>query len=844
MTHRLIVPLIALLAALAVAPALAGTVEVTVRDDDGRALEGRHVTLQPLAPAGETGSPYFRRPRRPQLTDAAGKTRFEGLQPGTYVVDVAVYSSEPYVRPADNPFAPALRFTLFDESEQMAHEIVLWRGVRVTAGLELPDGAYGGFRVVYHHPGSGLTRTGFFRQGATSIERLLPPGVWEVSVKPRPGYLLVALERDRVPLPGHSARLDLVHEPAATFLIWTYVAPAEIEGWITEASGKPPAVQIAATLVEPGPWHEAVVERGGSIFQRLATSPDPHSGYYKMVVPDGRWRVAPVAENLESSEPEAVELTLAPGETGRADFTVRLGKGSGRKFFTVRVVNERGVGVSDAAVEVYDSSDSAEPLRSGVTRRHGYAELDGLGAGSYLLVAGHADYLEGQRALPEYDPGDPEKRRIPPVVLPDGAEIRLRATDPVDEPLAGVELTAERLGDPPDLTIQAEKFVKAKLSRSAVTDQSGRTSVKGFYPGTYRLRAKLQGQRGTRGLIDLGLHESDLRRELELEISGKEKVEVFGRLVPAASLSASLVCLDGWDMTDTVAVRVLKAFVEPADFVPDDAVEGDPEVAFADDEVFLTGRLRDRLTVGPFEQGIYYLALKPRDFDRWTWMFESYDPAEAAKLQVDVAAGDVTRQAGEEGFSSGPALADVELGQLRVECAPAIDLLPAVAGDVAFPDVREVQVTARVFDLDADKEIRHRLSIIRRDGRIQLGNCPGGRLRFDVTLSHPHFLPESSLTWQIEMELERGAYHQIVPEIEALGGSIVVSGAGSSASLHGADGVVRQVNFEEGQAELVSLIPGPYRLEILGGTADAEPIRVWPELEVRAGETLQLDVDR
>ncbi len=836
------IPLIALLAALAAAPTLAGTVEVTVRDSDGRALEGRRVTLQPLATAGETDAPYFRRPRRPWLTDAAGKTRFEGLQPGTYAVNVAVYSTEPYVRPVDNPFAPAPKFTLFDESEQIAHEIVLWRGVRVTTGLELPDDAHSSFRVVFHHPGSGLTRTGFFRRGVTSIERVLPPGVWEVSVEPRPGYLLVALDRDRLPLPGHSVRLDLVHEPSATFLTWTYVAPAEIEGWVSEESGRVPAVQVAATLIEPGPWHEAVVARGGSIFQRLTASLDPHTGYYKMVVPDGRWRVAPVGEYLESSEPESVELTLAPGETGRADFTVREGKGSGRKSFTVRVVNERGVGVRDAAVEVYDSADSAEPLRSGVSGRHGYAELDDPGAGSYLLVAGHADYLEGQRALPDYDPGDPEKRRIPPVVLPDGAEIRLRATDPVDEPLAGVELTVKRLGDAPDLTIQAEEFVRAKLSRSAVTDQSGRTSMKGLYPGSYRLRAKLQGQRGTRGLIDLGLHEGDLRRELELEISGKEKVEVFGRLVPAASLSASLVCLDGWDMPDTVAVRVL-SFVQPTDFVPDDAVEGDPEVAFADDEVFLTGRLRDRLTVGPFEQGIYYLALKPRDFDRWTWMFESYDPAEAAKLQVDVAAGDVARPAGGEGFSGGPALADVELGQLRVECAPVIDLLPAVAGDVAFPDVREVQVVARVFDLDADKELRHRLSIIRRDGRIQLSNCPGGRLRFDVTLSHPHFLPESSLTWQIEMELERGAYHQIVPEIEGLGGSIVISGAGSSAILYGAEGEVRRVSFVEGEAELISLVPGRYRLEIPGGGADGEPIRVWPELEVRVGETLRLDVD-
>ena len=73
----------------------------------------------------------------------------------------------------------------------------------------------------------------------------------------------------------------------------------------------------------------------------------------------------------------------------------------------------------------------------------------------------------------------------------------------------------------------------------------------------------------------------------------------------------------------------------------------------------------------------------------------------------------------------------------------------------------------------------------------------------------------------------------------------MISAAGSSASLRGADGVVRQVSFEEGQAELVSLIPGLYRLEVSGGAAaDAQPMRVWSNLEVRAGETLRLDVDQ
>ena len=503
-------------------------------------------------------------------------------------------------------------------------------------------------------------------------------------------------------------------------------------------------------------------------------------------------------------------------------------------------MNERGNGLREATVEVYSFEDSATAIRSGVTEGHGYAHLGGLEAGSYRVAAGHQDYLEGRRELTDFDPKDPETRAIQVVTLPDGAEVRLRTHDPAGEPLPGVELTVERLGEAPDTLLQAADFLEAKRYRTAVTDHSGRASIRGLYPGTYLTRARLRGERGTRGVIALGADGDDLERELEIEIAGTETVSLVGRMLPAASLSASLVCSDGWDLPDTVAVRVIDAYgAEPRDFDLGEAAGAGPELAFADDAVLLGGRLRDRLTVGPFEQGVYYLALKPDGFDRWTWAFETHDADYAAKLQIDLAEGSASEGSG--------ALVDIDLGQLQVECAPAIDLLPEVAGatpegkKIAFPDVREVTVSASFFDLEIEKEVKRRLSIIRRDGRIRLRDCPGGQLRLDFTLAHPHLLPEPELTWQLEIELERGDYREIVPEVEALGGSIRIAGAGASATLRGPDGVERRVSFENGEAEIASLIPGRYRLEVSG--PEDEPIRVWRVLEVRAGEMLRLDVE-
>ena len=841
-------------------PAGAGTVEVMVRDSDGRALEHRHLRIRPLPAAGEAHGSTFRRPSRPRPTDADGRTTFEGVDKGAWAIDVFVSRNEPFVRPSDNPFTPAPRVTLLEDDEHQTLEIILWRGVPVTAVLELPDDDAKDFRVVFRHPGSGLVRTSAFPRGKISIDRVLPPGVWDVTVEPRPGYLLVAFDRDRVPLPGHGTRLDLLNEPAATFLTWTYVTPAEIEGTALTDDGRVAPVEIVARLTVPGPWHPAAVERGGSIFDRVTTNPDPIHGTYRMVVPDGRWQVQPEAPNLVASEPEAVDLTLVPGQNGRADFVVRTESQEGERQFVVEVENERGVKLRQAAVEIYSLTDLSEPVRSGTTDNYGSVSLDGLDAGSYRVIAGHADYLEGRLDLPEYDPKNPEVRAFCTVRLPDGGEVRLRAFDPADEPLAGVELTVERAGEDPDTELKSTDIAKAKHTRTVVTDRSGRASLLGFYPGSYRARAKLKGEHGSRGLIVLGrVGGAKLERDGELGIDGAETVELEGRMLPAASLSASLLCSDGWDLPDTVAVRVFDAYdgereLDPRDFEPDTVTGDDPGIAFANAGLILAGRTRDALSVGPFEQGVYYLALKPQDFDRWTWAFEAHEAAGASKLQIDVT---------DSGLGTEGALGNIDLGLFAVECAPAIDLLPAVAGAVlpessgslaveggeegvapavTFPDIREVEVDARFFDLDTDQQVGRRLSILRRDGKIQLRNCPGGRLRLDFTLSHPHFLPEPSLTWQVEMELERGMYRQIVTEVEALGGAIVIAGAGGSATLRGANDLRRHARFEAGEVLFPSLVPGRYEVEVSG--IDDETERAWRDLEVRAGETLHLEVDR
>ncbi len=812
---------VTLLAVLATAPALAASLEVRVRDGEGRPMARERVVVH-----GDAGGSPWRRQLarlrgRSAVTDADGRATFEGLAPGAYTVDVPWPARSGYLPPAENPFAAAPRVSLFDDGERLEVELELRRGLRVTALIELPDDDTSGFRARFRHRESGRELVSAFPHDSNLIERLLVPGVWEVSVEPPPGYLLVGVERGREPVPGHRVRLDLVQEPESPYLTWTFAAPCRLEGAVTEAAGRSPAVTVEAALVEPGPWHEAALARGGSRFERVTAYPDPFTGRYEMVLPDGAWSVRPVGEWLLESEPETVDLALAPGEAGRADFTVRLG-GSRAALFTVTVVGGvRWARLPQAPVAVFALDDPTTALRTGTTGASGSVSLPALEEGSYRVAAGHEDFLEGRLELPDYDPKAHDRPR-PRVVLPSGARIRLEARGPDDRPLAGAELTVERLGGAPETLLQDADFLAAKTGRTAATDRSGRTTLPGFYPGTYRARVRPGGQRGGHGLIRLGLRGQTLLKELEFEVRGEETVDLEARMQPAARLTASLVCADGWALPDAASARVFEAAAPVSEIRAGDGADESAALAVAG--VPLTGRGRDTLEIGPLEQGVYRLAIRPAGFDRWTWAFGTRDPAEATEVQVTV--------------EDRKALGEVDLGVFEVECAPAVDLLPAVATGDPFPDLGDVRAAARVLDPEAGHEISRPPALTERAGRFRVRGLPRGRQRLEVTLTHPHFLPGPSLTWPIDLELERGQFREVVAEVEALGGAIRLAAPVGAAALHGPWDEPRRLPLEDGQVTFPSLVPGRYRLELFHDAG--EPIRVWPELDVRAGETLLL----
>ena len=102
------------LAAVLAWPAIAGTIEVRVRDEQGGAFSG--VELSVDLPAEGAVRAYLPPKSLSQTTDSQGRATFRGLPPGQYVIRPRVDPEPRFVRPRDNPLTGAAPLTL--EREQ------------------------------------------------------------------------------------------------------------------------------------------------------------------------------------------------------------------------------------------------------------------------------------------------------------------------------------------------------------------------------------------------------------------------------------------------------------------------------------------------------------------------------------------------------------------------------------------------------------------------------------------------------------------------------------------------------------------------------------------------------
>ncbi|MCP4664168.1 MAG: hypothetical protein GY856_52965, partial [bacterium] len=222
-----------------------------------------------------------------------------------------------------------------------------------------------------------------------------------------------------------------------------------------------------------------------------------------------------------------------------------------------------------------------------------------------------------------------------------------------------------------------------------------------------------------------------------------------------------------------------------------------------------------------------YLRVPPVGFDRASWAYETYDPARAVEIPVNVDAEDGLRM--------------IELAPFLLDCGPAVDVLPEVASGRPLPPLREIAADAWLADPETGAEIPARITLDARDDRIELRNLPRGELRLAFRLSHPHFLPRATLSWEIDLKLENGSFAELRPLLDDVGGAVRVRGDGAAARLAPfGDGELR-IEVIGDEALFPSLPAGTYEVTLCADPACAEAIRTWREVEIDPGKTLLLD---
>ena len=852
------------------APARTATIEVRVKDPDGAPLSDLNVGLQalpdPTLAAGGRSDPWIwlYAYRLNARTDAQGKAFISNVRVGSYSVNVGLPGNSYFIPPGQNPLSPQPTLTIVMEGERSTVDLVLARGDRMSCQLEIPYGPVASGKVIFVETTTGSRAESILQSSGNTayLERLLPPGRWEVTIDPPEGVLLQEFEMDRVPLPGSRATIDVIDGGRNVNLTWRYAASCRVTGALTWNLGDSQPGQVVAHLVRPGPWYDDAVRRGGSKFDSVrARSVRP--GMYEVYLPNGSWRLQPEGDLLESSTPPFIDLDLSPGQEASADFDLKAKpEATEQSVLNVRVESPDGRPLEHALVAVWPlgaEKNGQEPLKRGETTGTYYPEavILGLPKGSYLVAAGHEQYTEGRAEVREFQAATGQPSKVT-VSLGRGAVVRALAKDEKGTPIENIVLKVSRLGDSPPSLVKDPDLAKRRKHRTAATDETGRLKIWGLDSGTYSIEPTFGKDRQRTHFLRIARGEKLLEGAVETALTENEETDVDLRLVPAASLTARLACSDAGPLPRKASIRLLS----PS---PDDETVADPaekpsqgpdarsgarasksadhgkekDVLLALGEVKLTGREWNTLFMGPMNGGAYAVAVRPEGHDRWTYAPGTEDRLRASPVGL------------EEGKTA-------DIGVIDIDCGPTIAVRPRILSGDPVPDLREGKLEV-VLEQQAAPLIKlpqPRQEVARR--LIRLRGLPEGKFRVGVTLTHPYFIPTTIRLEPLPVTLERGGEAVVPVPVAAIGGAIVVSSdlgaagavlsplrqAPSHATVPSSGGVdpgdARRAIAIDGMVRFEGVTAGAYRLEVFFDAECTRPIRSWDRLQVEPEKTVRL----
>ncbi len=770
-------------------PVFAGQLNVVVTDRDGRALSGVPVRIEVV----RTTDPqdryrWIHGPSR-ATSDGSGKVRFSGLVPGSY----AVHATPPdgFVDPALNPFAEQPRVTFTKAHERLEVSLALWRGGPLALEMEVLEGPERSTGRVQVRSLEGESRREISLEDGLAREVMLLPGRYEVALTPPEGLLLVDLSTSEQRLGGGRVLVEIEEGWHSRHVHWKVGASARIEGSLRYENTNRRASPVAR-LIAAGSWAEQLVETGGWELKRVRGRLSDRSGeHYEMFLPEGQWRVS-IADDGLFSDPESIDLRVAAGGVGHADFLVRAEESPCSLVVSVRGprtgADDR---IRDALVGLWHEEDDpfeVLPLRVRSTGRIYRVVFRDLEPGDYRVVARHEKLLDAERRV-KVVCNEEERRTDLSISLDSAAPIRFEARDGKGRPVRGALLVAEAL-DAPQRALFNEKD-QEHFSREARSDDSGRGRLEGLPSGSYRLRPRMTGRHARELFVRIRDGAFGVLETKDVHAGGTQELQVQLLVLPAATIAATLVCDDGKKLPDAVDLRAFDLYALPAG---DDVATIEPDDAELRLEALTLGGIaREDVTIGPLEEGSYLLALKPYGFERWSWLGSDRGPENADRLTTRV-------------DESAPA------GLVYLPCAPRAeisielddeslleDLFDPHRGRASAEMILEPSGETRVLDADL------------REGLVVVGGIPPAEGEIRVVLEHPHLLPDGVVETRVTGRFERGHIATGRFPETALGGAIEVHATSPALQLSGAS-VERVVAGEDEGVLIAALEPGRYLL--------------------------------
>jgi len=788
--------------------AVGSTLVVTVREHGGEPVDGAAVVAVLLAddgnaPAdGPAGAAWSGR-RRPSgidgLTDLHGEARLE-VPAGRYQVGVWRCDDPLLVLPERNPRAPPVRVDVGEGTAEA--RIELWRGRRVRFELEANRAAPN----VTVHPVSadGLTADDVvLRETRMYADVVLLPGRWIFSADVVPGWLLTDLRVDGASVPGSEARLEIAPGASTLVLTWVVEGQAVLGGSILVEAPIPCYTDGAtATLLEPGPWIAAALPRGGSVYEVVeAPLDDPKRCTFSMILPSGRWGIAPRLRRDCIDDTEAPEVALAPAATAwvRLHGTCDLRDGAAAQALVplpVSVVDADGTALDDALVEVtmLDQPQAGEPEGpfSGRTRWGGFVSLSVPPGHSWRIVAGHLDHLDAATDIERWSPSPSVRPDPVTITLARASTVRVHALDATSKPQPGVVVSLEAKEEPNDLLVDAT-FKAHRRGRAVTTDADGQALMRGFYPVEVSMVAAIRGADRESWIISLGRKGDELSdvQPLGFALVEGEEATVEVRVRPAARLLAHLSprCARIPDETELAVVPAARLAPDQDDV---DALLLEPTLAR--ERLPRSGADELELEIGPLATGRYLLAVRPAGFERWT-LWPGTEVAFEADA-IEAVEGEVVRLEG-----------------LTIDCAPVAEIRLHPPLDGRSPDMRLAEVTATWKPVDPKRE-PVALSDRRLPTRVRLSGMPTGNGVIAATLRHPHLLPSDLVTIEQSVDLHDGSLALLEKDVAGIGGAIVVTTAAPYVRIRPTEGEDpgRVVLADAGRASLASLRAGSWTL--------------------------------